>query len=58
MALWLKLTLTILTGSAGLLVALRTERESEAALEQAVKRELEGLREHLFYRCASPRIDQ
>jgi hypothetical protein len=50
MAVWLKLTLAILAGSAGLLVMLRSDRPNEAALEQTVRRELEDLREHLFDR--------
>jgi hypothetical protein len=50
MAVWLKLTLAILAGSAGLLVMLKTNRKNEAALEEAVRRELEILRERLFDR--------
>jgi hypothetical protein len=48
MTVWLKLTLALLAGSAGLLVMLRTNRDNAATLEQTVRRELEGLREHLF----------
>lgn len=50
MAVWLKLTLAILASSAGLLVMLRPNRDNEVTLEQTVRRELQGLREHLFYR--------
>jgi hypothetical protein len=50
MTVWLKLTLALLAGSAGLLVMLRTNQDNEATLEQTVRRELEGLREHLFDR--------
>lgn len=50
MAVWLKLTLAILAGSAGLLMTLRTNRDNRATLEETVRRELEGLREHLFDR--------
>jgi hypothetical protein len=50
MAMWLKLTFTLMAGSAGLLLILRTTGASEAALEQTIRQELEGLRDHLFSR--------
>jgi hypothetical protein len=51
MMMWLKLALGLAAGSAGLLLlAMRTARENEAALEQATKLELASLREHLFSR--------
>jgi hypothetical protein len=51
MTLWLKLALGLAAGSAGLLIlAMRAARENEASLEQAIKLELAGLREHLFDR--------
>jgi hypothetical protein len=51
MAVWLKLTLGLAAGSAGLLLlAMRAARENETALELTIRRELESLREHLFDR--------
>lgn len=50
MAVWLKLSLTLIAGSAGLLMLLRTTGASEAVLEQTIRKELEGLRDHLFGR--------
>jgi hypothetical protein len=50
MAVWLKLTLSILAGLAGLLVMFRTNRDIEATLEQTLRHELQDLREHLFDR--------
>ena len=50
MAMWLKLTFTLMAASAGLLMILRTTGASEAALERTIKQELEGLRDNLFNR--------
>jgi hypothetical protein len=50
MAVWMKLTLTVMAGSAGLLTVLRRTPASKAVLEQTIRQELEGLRDHLFSR--------
>lgn len=50
MTVWLKLSFALIAGSAGLLMILRTTGASEAALEQTIRQELEGLRDHLFRR--------
>jgi hypothetical protein len=51
MAVWLKLSVGLAAGSAGLLLlAMRMARENEAALEHTIKRELESLRQQIFDR--------
>jgi hypothetical protein len=50
MAVWLKVTLTFMAGSAGLLMILLMTRASEAVLEQTIRKELEGLRNQLCSR--------
>jgi hypothetical protein len=55
MAAWLKLTLAILAGSAGLLAMFRKAPKNAAELKQTIERDLDGLRGHLFDRKPGPR---